>query len=136
MPKTKYKHYLGKPRSYKSVEEFELKCSGYFIETLKKKKPVGIAGLAAYLDIDRTTLWNYEKKYPETYGLVIKQAKAKIEAFLEQGLYERNHVTGIIFNLKNNFGYAEREKVENVNVDMTYEEYVKKMESCTSDEEY
>ncbi len=136
MPKTKYKHYLGRPKKYKNVEEFELKCSQYFLDCHKSKTPFGLAGLAAYLDIDRTTLFNYEKKYPDTYGQVIRQAKAKIEAFLEQGLYNRSHVTGIIFNLKNNFGYAEREKVENVNVDMTYEEWIKKMEKCTSDEEY
>ena len=135
MPKKRYKHYLGRPKKYKTVEEFELKCSEYFLECDKKKIPFGICGLAAYLDIDRTTLFNYEKNYPDSYGLVIKQARAKIEAFLERGLFNKN-VTGIIFNLKNNFGWAEREKVENINVDMSYEEYIKKMESCTSNEEY
>lgn len=136
MPKTKYKHFVGRPKKYSNPEEFELKVSEYFLQAYKKKMPVGIAGLAAYLDIDRTTLFNYEKNYPDTYGLIVRQAKAKIEAFLENGLYERSHVTGIIFNLKNNFGYAERERVENVNVEMSYEEYIKKMESCSSDEKY
>lgn len=136
MPKTRYKHFLGRPKKYSNVEEFEVKCSEYFLKCIKEKEPMGICGLAAYLDIDRTTLYNYEKNYPDSYGLVIKQAKAKIEAFLEAGLYKNKQVTGIIFNLKNNFGYAEREKVENINVDMSYEEYIKKMESCTSDEEY
>ncbi|MBP3463689.1 MAG: hypothetical protein J6K45_04325 [Clostridia bacterium] len=136
MPKTRYKHFLGRPKKYSNVEEFEVKCSEYFLKCIKDKEPMGICGLAAYLDIDRTTLYNYEKNYPDSYGLVIKQAKAKIEAFLEAGLYKNKQVTGIIFNLKNNFGYAEREKVENINVDMSYEEYIKKMESCTSDEEY
>lgn len=135
MPKKRYKHYLGRPKKYKTAEEFELKCSEYFLECEKSKVPPGICGLAAYLDIDRTTLFNYENKYPDTYGQVIKQAKAKIEAFLERGLFNKN-VTGIIFNLKNNFGWAEREKVENINVDMSYEEYIKKLESCTSNEEY
>ena len=81
MPTGRYKHYLlAKPKKYNSVEEFELKCSEYFLKMFKAKKPVGVAGLAAYLDLDRTTLYNYEKKYPDTYGAVIKQAKAKIEA--------------------------------------------------------
>ena len=135
MPKNRYKHYLGRPKKYSSVEEFEIKCSEYFLKCMKEKKPMGICGLAAYLDIDRTTLFNYEKKYPDSYGLVIKQAKAKIEAFLEQKLFDKN-VTGTIFNLKNNFYWSEREKIENVNVEVSYEDYIKKMESCQSNEEY
>ena len=133
--KAKIKQHLGKPKSYSNIEEFEKKCSEYFNYCTKNHLPVGVCGLASFLDIDRSTLYRYEKNYPDTFGPIIKQARAKIEAYLEMCLYGKN-VTGTIFNLKNNFGWAEREKVENVNVEMTYEEYVKKMESCISDEEY
>lgn len=135
MKETKQKVYLGKPKSYSNVDEFELKCSEYFEYCNKKKFPPGICGLASFLGIDRSTLNRWEKNYPDTYGIVIKRARAEIESYLEMCLHGKN-VTGTIFNLKNNFGWAEREKVENVNVDMSYEEYVKKMESCTSSEEY
>lgn len=129
------KFHLGKPQKYSSVDEFEIKCSEYFEMQYQKNKPVGICGLAAYLGIDRTTLNRWEKKYPDTFGVVIRKTKAEIEAYLEMCLYGRN-VTGTIFNLKNNFGWAEREKVENVNVEMSYEDYIKKMESCATNEEY
>lgn len=131
MRKTKrQKQQLGRPKKYSNVEEFELRCSEYFFYCEEKHVPLGICGLAAYLDIDRTTLRNYEKQYPDTYGLVIKQARAKIEAFLEMKLFDKN-VTGTIFNLKNNFSWAERERVERVEV--PYDEYIKRIEDQDSE---
>ena len=63
--------------------------------------------LAHFLKIHRETLINYGKD--EEYIDSIKNAKETIESYLEDKLYG-NNVTGVIFNLKNNYGWEDRQK--------------------------
>lgn len=56
----------------------------------------------------------------------IKNAKLKIENYLEKHLVTDNGVTGIIFNLKNNYGW--KDKQETINVNTNYEDYIKQVE--------
>jgi hypothetical protein len=67
-----------------------------------------VLGLCAHIGITRETLLQYEAK-PE-FSDTIKRAKSRIEQYLEEQLYRKDQVTGIIFNLKNNFGW--KDKVE------------------------
>lgn len=76
-----------------------------------------ILGLCLYLEIDRRTLCNYEK-IDDEYFHTIKKYKAKVEAFLEQELYRDKNVTGIIFNLKNNHDWKDKQEVVSVNIDV------------------
>lgn len=63
--------------------------------------------LAHYLKINKDTLVEYGKQ--SEYSVPIKKAKEIIEGYLENKLYG-NNVTGIIFNLKNNYGWEDRTK--------------------------
>ena len=107
----------GRPLAFNSVEELEEKIDAYFKsddafivsyidENEVKEFAPTMAGLALYLNVDRKTIINYSNK--EQYFHTIKKARSRIEAHLEKKLYGKN-VTGLIFNLKNNF-QLERQK--------------------------
>lgn len=73
------------------------------------QKPYTITGLAVALDTSRETLLDYQER--EEFSDTIKKAKAKIHAFAENRLFE-NNPTGVIFNLKNNFGWKDKTETE------------------------
>jgi hypothetical protein len=52
---------------------------------------------------------NYYQDKPE-FSHTIKRAKLRIEDALEQRLARAASVTGIIFNLKNNFGWKDAQE--------------------------
>ena len=68
-----------------------------------------VEGLAYELGLSRQALLDYQKK--DDFLDTIKRAKQKIGIALEQRLYG-NNVTGIIFNLKNNFGWKDKTETE------------------------
>jgi len=68
-----------------------------------------ITGLAIVLDLSRMSLLDYGEK--EEFSEVVQEAKARVEAYIVQGLNQ--NVTGIIFNLKNNFsGWSDKSEVK------------------------
>jgi hypothetical protein len=69
-----------------------------------------ILAMCRSIGITRETLCQYEKR--ETFSDTIKEAKARIEEYLENQLYRKDQVTGIIFNLKNNFGWKDKQEIE------------------------
>ena len=75
--------------------------------------------LAHYLGIHRDTLLNYSKD-SEYFGSV-KKGKEIIESYLEDRLFG-NNVTGVIFNLKNNYGWEDRSK-HDISVDKSLEDF-------------
>jgi predicted transcriptional regulator len=91
----------------------------YFAECDEKGKPYTVSGLAYALGTTRRTLLDYEEK--DEYTHTIKSAKAKIERFNEEMLYSKDvSTTGVIFNLKNNYGWKDKQEIEaEVNSDMT-----------------
>lgn len=114
---TKEKNKGGCPLKFKTVEELETKIDEYFASDdariqLGEGESVfapTVSGLAMYLDIDRKTLTNYAHR--GEFFPTIKKARARIEQHLEQRLYG-NNVTGVIFNLKNNYGWADKVETE------------------------
>ena len=123
------KHAGGRPPKYTEVEEMQKKIDKYFIECDLNKKPYTITGLGLALDMSRQDLINYSKK--EKFFDTIKKAKMRVENYLEERLINDSSATGIIFNLKNNYGW--KDKQENVNVGVSYEDYIKRVED---EEEY
>jgi len=103
------KHPGGRPLSYKTVEELETAVNKYFADCEIKTEHPTVSGLAVALNVDRKTITNYQDK-PE-YFPTIKAAKARIEAHLEQCLFGSS-VTGVIFNLKNNFEWRDKTEQE------------------------
>jgi hypothetical protein len=70
-----------------------------------------ILWLCEYLDIHRSTLIEYEEM--NEFSNTIKKAKQIIEKYNSEQLYRKEQVTGIIFNLKNNFDWKDKSEVDN-----------------------
>ena len=102
-------HAGGRPLKFKSVKELEEKIDAYFAD--KNNIPWTITDLASWLDCDRQTLLNYQEK--EEFFFTIKKAKTKIEASIEKGaLSGLYNPTFSIFNMKNNFGWKDKQEVK------------------------
>ena len=118
---------------YKTVEEIQEKIDKYFEEcegtvlnnengevVLNKygdpvivgRKPLTITGLALALGFNsRQALLNYQDK-PEFYD-TITRAKAKVEQYAEERLFDKDGSNGAKFSLSNNFkGWAEKQQIE------------------------
>ncbi|MDD5135048.1 MAG: terminase small subunit [Phycisphaerae bacterium] len=103
----KGKHPGGRPRIFDTPEQMQEAIDNYF----KKDKRPTVCGLCIALGFtNRHALTNYEGYGKEFYA-TIKKAKFRIERFLEDNLYN-NKPTGTIFNLKNNFGWQDKQEFE------------------------
>lgn len=100
----------GRPKKYNKAEEMQNRINEYFINCDKKREPYTITGLAIALDLDRRSLVNYSKE--NEFFPTIKKAKAKVEECLEKRLLLGNSSTGVIFNLKNNFDWEDKQEVK------------------------
>lgn len=63
-----------------------------------------------YLWMHRDT-WN-EYSWIPCFSDTIKNAKQRIEKFNSEQLYRKEQVTGIIFNLKNNFNWVDKQEID------------------------
>lgn len=137
------KHPGGRPLKFKSAKELQSKIDEYFESCYDEQwimdgegkwypvldrhgniakvqvKPFTISGLAVYLDTNRQTLVNYENN--AEFFDTIKKAKARIENYTEEQLYNTGakNMVGIIFNLKNNYGWQDKQEV-GVEADVTF----------------
>ena len=100
----------GRPKKYKEVEIMQQKINKYFEECNKNNEPYTVTGLCLALDICRDTLLEYSKD--KRFSDTIKKAKLKVENYLERHLITDSSTTGIIFNLKNNFGWTDKQQLE------------------------
>jgi hypothetical protein len=91
---------------YRSKEELQQKIDTYFIECNQKEKPYTITGLALALDMSRQGLINYSNR--DEFFDTIKKAKQMVENFNEEMLLSGKNVTGVIFNLKNNWNWQDK----------------------------
>lgn len=101
----------GRKMKYTDVELFQKKVDDYFNMCDEKEKPYTMSGLAYHLDLDRKSLLNYSKN--EKFFPTIKKAKQKVEMMLEEQLYRLGNNSGVIFNLKNNFGWIDKVDYDN-----------------------
>jgi len=100
----------GRPKKYTEAEIMQQKIDKYFTDCVKNNEPYTITGLCIALDLCRDTLSEYMKK--EEFSDTIKKAKLKVENYLEKHLITDSSTTGIIFNLKNNFGWSDKQQIE------------------------
>ena len=102
---------IGRPMKYKSVKAMQSDIDNYFKDCDENGRPYTVSGLAYALGTNRQTLLNYEEK--EEFFDTIKRAKARIELFNEELLYNKDvSTTGVIFNLKNNYGWKDKQEIE------------------------
>ena len=119
----------GRPRKYDNPEQMQEVVDKYFracnlrrqlmaglslgedeleeIKITEDEHPT-ITGLSLALDLDRDSLLNYGER-DEFFGTV-KEAKFRVLAYNEQRLHG-NNVTGVIFSLKNNFGWKDKQEL-------------------------
>lgn len=124
---------VGRPPMYKTVEEIQAKIDAYFkscegtvytddegTPVLDKfgrpvivgERPLTITGLALALGFtSRQALLNYQAK--EEFVDTITRAKAKVEQYAEERLYDKDGANGAKFSLANNFeGWKEKQQIE------------------------
>lgn len=124
---------VGRPPFFNSAEEMQEKIDAYFTECEGKilydkdgepirnkygkiirddRKPYTITGLALALGFtSRQALLNYEGK--EEFVDTISRAKARVERYAEERLYDKDGSNGAKFSLANNFkGWSEKQQIE------------------------
>lgn len=84
----------------------------YFSTCDKMQRPYTITGLALFLDMDRKTLLRYEKEYEDEFCHTIKRAKERVQEFVECCLFKKGIAQGVMFNLKNNFGWQDKQEID------------------------
>jgi len=111
----KEKHAGGRPVKYDSVDEVSriideyFKTDAYVGEGKDRVYAPTMSGLAYALDLSRQGLLDYANK--DKFYDTIKKARQKIEIALEQRL-SGAAPAGTIFNLKNNFGWKDKQDIE------------------------
>lgn len=123
----------GRPPMYKSKKEMQEKIDAYFEECKGKvatdsegnvitnkygeavviyNKPLTITGLALALGFNsRQALLNYQGK--EEFNDTITRAKARVEQYAEERLFDKDGANGAKFSLANNFeGWKEKQEIE------------------------
>ena len=114
----------GRPPKYKSKKELQTKIDKYFKECEGKiviiegqevrvgARPLTITGLALALGFNsRQSLLNYQDK--EEFLDTISRAKARVEQYVEERLFDKDGANGAKFSLANNFeGWKEKKQIE------------------------
>ena len=127
------KRPVGRPPMFTSKEEMQKLIDNFFEECDGKpfldkdgnpvrnkdgkiirddRRPYTITGLALALGFtSRQALLNYEGK--DEFIDTIKRAKARVERYAEERLYDNNGANGAKFSLANNFkGWTEKQQIE------------------------
>lgn len=108
----------GRPLKFNNIEELQKKIDNYFDNCDNLGKPYTITGLAVALDTSRKVLLDYEDK--EEYSYTIKKAKDRVEQYAEEQLYKGNNTAGVIFSLKNNYKWVDKQEIKaDVDQDIT-----------------
>ena len=124
---------VGRPPMYKTAEEIQEKIDAYFKECEGRllydgdgnpmidkygnpivfgARPLTITGLALALGFtSRRALLNYQEK--DEFVHTITRAKAKVEQYAEERLFDKDGANGAKFSLANNFeGWKEKKEIE------------------------
>ena len=104
---TEHTGLVGRPRTFNTPEEMELKAEEYFKKTPRDE--ITLTGLILHLNIAKDTFYQYAER-PE-YNDIIKKIQLRVENEYEISLRKYGR-TGDIFALKN-FGWKDKQEVEN-----------------------
>lgn len=124
---------VGRPPKYKSKEEMEEKIEQYFKDceghpltddkgnqvynklghpVIVDKRPPTVTGLALALGFNtRLSLLNYQGK--KEFMNTIMRAKARVEQYAEERLFDKDGTSGAQFSLRNNFKGWNTEQQDN-----------------------
>lgn len=94
---------------YTSVDQLHAAATEYFEYCYRTQEMPTMSGMYLALGVTRSAAKCWKKKREDLYG-VVESARMLVEYFLERMLVDPRYckaVAGIIFSLKNNFGWAE-----------------------------
>ena len=108
---------VGRPPIFQKTEEMQPLIDAYFQECDEIAEPYTVPGLAYALGFaDKQSLIYYSKK--DEFCFTIKRAKFRIEAQRNKRLVEgKGNTAGMIFDLKNNFGWTDKQSIEHTSVE-------------------
>lgn len=117
----------GRPKKYNTVDEMQVLIDEYFESCFadvplrtkdgdvigferQQTRPYTITGLCLALDMSRDALLEYQgnKEFADT----ISRAKLKIHNYAEEQLFQSKNPAGVMFNLKNNYGWKDKTETE------------------------
>ena len=121
--------YRGRPAKYETVEDMQKLIVEYFNECEAEGKKPTVSGLGYILGLSRRQILEYENcidnenvfaRFDDSVKLgfrnTIKGAKRFIESCLEDKLINGNTTPiGLIFALKNNYGWVDKQEIEQTN---------------------
>jgi hypothetical protein len=102
----------GRPRLIPSPEVMQAKADEYFADCEIRVKPPTMAGLCYWLGFaDRHSISEYEKF--KEFTATVKRLRLRIEQDRSENLIAKDKFTpGLIFDLKNNHGWVDKQEVE------------------------
>lgn len=107
---------VGRPRLYEDPEAFAEATDAYFDKVERDGKLPTLSGLCLHLGfVDKQSFSNYET-YGEPFSLTVKKARMRIEDDRHQRL-ANPACTGIIFDLKANHGWQDKQTLEHTGAD-------------------
>lgn len=128
---------MSRPVKFETPEQMQEAIDAYFDKCDRDGEVYTVTGLALALDLTRAGLINYSEK--DQFFNTIKRAKQKVEQFNERRLFEGSPA-GVIFNLKNNFGWVDKTETvntnKNTNIDLSGldDETLKKLEDAAQED--
>ena len=97
----------GRPLKYRTVQELQNRIDAYFADCDQRMAPYTVTGLAVAVGLTRKGLLEYQGRRHFTNA--IEHAKARIEVDYEERLIaNKGSANGLIFVLKNNYGYQDK----------------------------
>ena len=105
----------GPKLKFNDPEALQKKIDEFFKHCDEVGKPYTISGLALWLDCGRDTLIEYESGEngaSKELANTLQKAKLRILNYAEDSLWTCKRTAGVIFNLKNNWGWKDKQEVE------------------------
>jgi len=115
----------GRPRKWTDQKVLQDQVDNYFKmcdQTIRFdgdkeiRKPYTMSGMSIFLDCDTDTINEYMNGVYDDdnnkFSVTLKNARKKVENYAEEQLYSNKNTAGIIFNLKNNFGWKDKQEVD------------------------
>lgn len=122
MSKKKIIPKIGRPRKIKNAKQLEKLINEFlesrFDEDGKNIQPLTMRGFCNYIGIVYDTLLEWEEKR-EDLTEPIKKLKEIVHEWCESQLYTNARTVGVIFALKNNWGWKDKTEVETKNTNTT-----------------
>ena len=104
---------MAKPRKFNNLKEMETLIDQYFDDCDKKGIAYTCTGLAMALNTTRDLLLDYERREKEPeFAELVKKAKMRCHNYAERTLFTMKNPAGAIFNLKNNYGWKDKQEQE------------------------